>query len=162
MRFWNFNGVRKLVPSCSPFDTLPTIQEKKRPFLPSSWQDFKMANQHYWGLLNIVPSLKHPTCFCCSSYFCSLEIPQKSLGPYKLITWPTHPPSHESEAPLDLTRPVDRNTPSTFADFPLQRRHGPRCPGNEATALKVQVRPFFFGGGGVFSIRLHIVLGKCL
>ena len=72
---------------------------KKRPFLPSSWQDFKMANQHYWGLLNIVPSLKHPTCFCCSSYFCSLEIPQKSLGPYKLITWPTHPPAMSQKLP---------------------------------------------------------------
>lgn len=89
--------------------------------------------------------------------------PARSQKPHPFLSLSDLPKPGNTPKTGRLTKPVDRNTPSTFADFPLQRHHGPRCPGNEATALKVQVRPFFLGGGWwVFSIRLYIVLGKCL
>lgn len=160
--------MRKLVPSCSP---LPFQRFRKKTTLPSiimtRLQDGKPT------LLRIAQHcsiLKHPTFFCCSSRCCSLEIPQKSLGPDNM----THPPpSYESEAPLDLTRPVDRNTPSTFADFPLQRRHGPRCPGktpkprgpfgpNQVGPKSPSPTLFFWGGGGFSQEDYILFLGKCL
>lgn len=75
--------------------------------------------------------------------------PARSQKPHPFLSLSDLPKPGNTPKTGRLTKPVDRNTPSTFADFPLQRHHGPRCPGNEATALKVQVRPFFLGGGMV-------------